>query len=767
MADLLVENMHCASCVANVNRAARNIEGVRDITIDLAGGRASVRLDDEAEADAVARAISGVGFPAKVVAAGESLADRAGASKERQNQSRLDADAWKRRAIIGLICWVPAETLHWIGMIGGGHEGLTWHTWVGVAAGVIVLLVAGRAFFASAWRAAKLGQTNMDTLIALGGGTAFAYSTVALFGHLLAGWPLPALYFAESAALFTLISLGHWLEARARDKTGDAIRTLLDLAPPTALRLPRRDAEVSNSGGKGKRLSLTVKQPDPEEVPASSLRVGDRILVKPAMKLPADGTVESGTGGVDESMLTGEPLPVAKKQGDSVVGGSVNKEGSLVVRVTAAGSNTTLAGIVRMVETAQASRPPVQKLADKISAIFVPTVLAIALVTAAAWLIIGFAGDAPAATVWGNAARATCSVLIIACPCALGLAVPAALMVGTGVGARRGILLRDVDAIQSAEKVDTVVFDKTGTLTTGRPQVVAVEPRGDMTGDDLLRLAASAERGSEHPLAQAIVAHARSRGLDLLDATDFKNHPGLGVEATVDGRKLTVGHAELLQGDEVPEVEPSPGTDDTALQAATAVTIGEAGEKLGRILLSDEPKPDAADIVALLKSRGIRVAMLTGDRHEAAVAVAALIGIDRDDVHADVRPGGKQEVVADLKTGGHRVAMVGDGVNDAPALAAADVGIAIGGGTDAAKEAGHVVLVGDRLSDVAAALNLSGATMKVIRQNLFFAFAYNAIAIPIAALGLLNPAIAAGAMALSDVSVLGNALRLRRAKING
>jgi Cu+-exporting ATPase len=802
MAALLVDKMHCASCVANVDRAARSVPGLRDIHVDLANGRAVVDIGLGGNITDVADAISEAGFPAKVVEGDASLLDRAKASSERRNQSRLDAEAWKRRAIFGLCLWVPAESLHWGGMLfGGEHHGLTWMTWVGVVAGTLVLLVIGRAFFASAWRALRRGTTNMDTLISLGGGTAFFYSTVALLGHLVLDWPLADLYFAESAALFTLISLGHWLEARARDKTGDAIHALLDLAPPTALRLPPqaeatkrpakrsialgvRDApsepEVAPSEPEVAPSEPEVAPLEPEEVPASLLRVGDRVVIKPATKVPADGTVESGRGGIDESMLTGEPMPVAKQPGDPVVGGSVNKEGSLVVRVTATGADSTLAGIVRMVETAQASRPPVQRLADRISAIFVPAVLGIATLTAAIWLITGFTSDKPTPQVWGDAARATCSVLIIACPCALGLAVPAAIMVGTGRGARRGILLRDIDAIQNAAKIDTIVFDKTGTLTTGKPRVMTVAPAMPeaVGSDDLLRLAASVEQASEHPLGQAVVQAAKDADLQLTHVSDFKSHPGLGVEGRVDGQRVVIGSRRFVdsQLDQTPRDDADlasmlaiygnakPGDDFQPHQSAgTLAFVGLGKVIVGYIELQDELRPEAAAVVRELQHRGLDLQLLTGDRRVTGEAVGESLGIDT--VHADVRPGEKQAVIQRLRDEGKRVAMVGDGVNDAPALAAADVGIALSGGTDAAKEAGHIVLVGDRLSDVPTALGLSRSTMRVVKQNLFLAFIYNVVAIPIAAAGLLNPAIAAGAMALSDVSVLGNALRLKRAKI--
>ncbi len=757
-ARLSVEGMTCASCVAFVDKTARKVGGLNDVQIDLANGRATLDYDPEqTDPGAVAAAISAVGFPSKLAEGDGDLSLRAAAEAERAVNRREHAAVWKRRAILGLALWVPTETLHWI-LHFGGHEmtgggGLSWMTWLGVIVSTVILLTAGLGFFRNAWIAARNGATEMDTLISLGGGTAYGYSTIALVGYLLGWWgTLPALYFVESAALFTLISLGHWLEAAARERTGDAIRALLDLSPPTAIK-------ITDAGE--------------VEVAAPELREGDRIRVKPATKVPADGVVEEGRGAVDEAMLTGEPLPVAKQPGDEVIGGTVNTDGSLIVRVTAAGSESALAGIVRMVEQAQASRPPVQKLADRIAAIFVPAVLGIALLTAASWLIYGYVlADWPAGQTWAMTAKATCAVLIIACPCALGLAVPAAIMVGTGRGAKRGILLRDIDAIQHAEQIRTIVFDKTGTLTTGKPSVVGIEAFGDMSENDLICFAAAAEAMSEHPLAAAVVRYAQGRSIELPPASDFQNHPGLGVEATVDGRRLTVGHPDLLRSRglrPLPDAQNDSANGQRPEASATAVTtlveVAEGDRLLGRIYLADEPKPEAAKVVAELKRMGLSVTLLTGDRRATAEAVARQVGIDAAHIHADVRPGGKKDVIDRLRAEGP-VAMVGDGVNDAPALAAANLGIAVGGGTDAAKEAGDLVLVGDRLSDIPVALRLSGATMSKVRQNLFWAFAYNVVAIPIAALGLLSPIIAAAAMALSDVTVLGNALLLKRSKID-
>jgi Cu+-exporting ATPase len=583
----------------------------------------------------------------------------------------------------------------------------------------------------------------MDTLIAMGASVAYGYSLVAFIGY-LAGWwrQLPDLYFMEAAGQLALISLGHWLEGRARTAAGSAIRELLNLAPATALRLPK----TGDAGGA------------PAEVPVSQLHVGDLVLVRPGDRIPIDGVVVEGRSTVDESMLTGESMPVLRQPGDTVIGGTLNLDGRLVVRVTKTGSETALAQIIKLVDHAQSSKPPVQKLADKIAAVFVPVVLGIALMTGVIWYVAGTVSGWPAAQTWGHLARAVCSVLIIACPCALGLAVPAALMVGTGRGAKRGILIRDIDALQHAEVIDVVVLDKTGTITRGKPVVSDVITHGDARADEVLAKAAAAEMFSEHPVAKAIVQYARERGLDIPEPSAFANEPGLGVIATVAGQEVLVGHAELLAKHGVDIVTPPP-TD-----AQTVVYVTVAKRPLGIIALADEIKPDSAAAVKELHDLGLRTILLTGDNQATARAIARQVGID--DVRANVRPAGKADVVRELQAQGLRVAMVGDGINDAPALAQADLGIAIGSGSDVAKEAGEVVLVGGSLHGVAAAIRLSRATMRTIRQNLFFAFFYNVIAIPLAALGMLNPLIAAAAMALSDVTVIGNALRLRRTRLD-
>ena len=761
--DFTVSGMDCASCVTHVEKAARSVPGVRDVSVSLARGRAVVQMDPATtDPQRVADAITDSGYPAA-----PELHAHANAEEQRVHEHAAHAGAWFRRAMIAIALWLPVELLHWILVLTSRAHALhagaagsaaapvhAWMNWLALITSTIAIVYVGWGFYLSAWKALLRRTSNMDTLIAMGASVAYVYSLVAFLGY-LAGWwrQLPDLYFMESTGLLALISLGHWLEARARTAAGSAIRELLNLAPATALRMIADDKT--------------------EEVPVAQLNVRDRVLVRPGDRVAVDGVVVDGRSSVDESMITGESMPVLRQSGDAVIGGTLNVDGRLVVRVTKVGSETALAQIVKLVDRAQSSKPPVQRLADRIAAVFVPSVLAIALLTGVGWFIAGAVNDWPAATTWGHIARAVCSVLIIACPCALGLAVPAALMVGTGRGAKRGILIRDVDALQNAEKVSVVVLDKTGTITRGRPAVAEVAPLDGGAGDELLTLAAAAEMFSEHPVARAIVEHAKTRGIAIPQPSAFRNEAGLGVVATVNGRQVIVGNPELLAKHAIAV--------DVPQSRQTSVLVAADGKALGTITVADEIKPDSVAAVRELHGLGLRAVLLTGDNESTARAIAQQVGIE--DVRANVRPAGKADVIRGLQQGalpdtrdareatmapaGHRgVAMVGDGINDAPALAIADLGIAIGSGSDVAKEAGDVVLVGGSLHGVAAAIKLSRATMRVIRQNLVFAFIYNVIAIPLAALGMLNPLIAAAAMALSDVTVIGNALRLRRTKID-
>jgi Cu+-exporting ATPase len=617
--------------------------------------------------------------------------------------------------------------------------------WLALATATVAIVFIGGAFYASAWRALLRRTSNMDTLIAMGASVAYGYSAVALAGALMGRWNLPHLYFMEATGLLALISLGHYLEARARDQAGSAIRELLNLTPAVAMR-------VKNDG-------------EYEEVPVSALHKDDQILIRPGDRIPVDGVVLSGQSDVDESMITGEPLPVLRQAGDEVIAGTLNQTGRLICRATKVGAETALAQIVQLVETAQNSKPPVQKLADRISAIFVPAVLGIALLTAVGWYAYAHAHGWAAGRTWAAIAQSVCSVLIIACPCALGLAVPATLMVGTGRGAQRGILIRDIDSLQHAERITTIVLDKTGTITRGRPVVAGVVVYDGVVEDELLRLTAAAEQFSEHPLARAILDRARQRGVPITDPDSFNYEPGLGVVATVNGQTLIVGNdALLLQHGAAPNVHHIDDGHRSIVHVARKDEASGAVTRMGAILIDDEIKADSKAAIAELHRMGLKTVLLTGDNADAARAIAAAVGID--DVRAGVRPDQKAQVIRELAEGGGAVAMVGDGINDAPALAAADLGIAIGSGSDIAKETGGIVLVSGSLTGIVTALRLSRATMTKIRQNLFLAIISNVLASPLAALGLLTPLIAAASMALSDVTVIGNALLLRRAKID-
>lgn len=733
---LTVEGMNCASCVSHVQKAAKSVPGVQDCRVNLASGTAAVTLDPAmATPQTVADAIADAGYPA--------MAEPAAGDRDHRDHHHHDhSEIWFRRAIAGLVLWFPLELTHWIMRLMSDHE-QGWMIWASLATSTAAIVYVGRGFYASAWRALRHWTSNMDTLIAMGATVAYGYSVIALAGHWLGFWgPPKAIYLMESTGLLALISTGHWLEARARDSAGDAIRQLMTLAPPTALRLD--DSQT------------------PSEIPVAEVHQGDRLLVRPGDRVPVDGVIIAGRSAVDESMITGEPLPAVRNVGDEVVGGTINTDGRLTIKATRVGSETALAQIVRLVETAQSAKPPVQQLADRIAAVFVPVVLAIALATAVGWYAFGVWHHWPAAVTWAWLANAACSVLIIACPCALGLALPAAIMVGTSSGARRGILIRDIDALQRAEKIDTVVLDKTGTVTEGRPTVSSIVAADGVSPQALLSLAASAEQFSAHPLAKAIVAKARSEGAALSEPKSFTSRPGQGVVAEMDGKTLVIGNAALLaeQG-----LEASPQRPDTGTIVHIAEVENGTVRHLGSIAFSDAIKPESKAAISDLHRMKLRTLLLTGDAAASAEAVAREVGIEQ--VQAQVKPGEKARFVRELQEAAYHgarsvVAMVGDGINDAPALATADLGIAIGSGSDVAKETGGIVLVGGNLHGVADAIRLSRATMRIIRQNLFLAFAYNVLAIPLAALGLLNPLIAAAAMALSDITVIGNALRLRR-----
>ena len=654
-----------------------------------------------------------------------------------------------RRLWIGGALAVPLVALDMGGHLFGLH-GLLPHgvmPWLLMALATPVVLWAGWPFFVRGWQSVRTGHLNMFTLIALGTGVAWIYSVVAtvapgLFPAGLRGadGSVPV-YFEPAAVIVVLVLVGQVLELRARDATGGAIKALLGLAPRTALRV---DAAGNDA-----------------EVAIDRIAVGDRLRVRPGEKVPVDGAVIEGTGSVDESSITGEPMPVSKAAGARVIGGTVNASGTFVMKAELVGRDTMLSRIVKMVAEAQRSRAPIQRLADIVAGWFVPTVIAVSVIAFAAWSIWG---PAPA---FSYALVAAVSVLIIACPCALGLATPMSIMVGVGRGAAAGILIRNAEALERLEKVDTLVIDKTGTLTLGKPTLATVESLGSLSQDEILRLAASLERGSEHPIATAILAGAMARGVASANVEGFASPAGKGVSGTVEGLSVLLGNAAFLREAGVDVAAADAKADALRQDGATVVLLAIDGAAAGLLSVSDPVKETTPEALKRLRAAGLRIVMLTGDNRRSAAAVAARLGID--DIEAEGLPEDKARIVQRLKAEGRVVAMAGDGINDAPALAAADVGIAMGTGTDIAIESAGITLVKGDLLGIARARQLSRATMANIRQNLFFAFVYNAAGVPIAAgllypvLGvMLSPVFAAAAMALSSVSVIGNALRLRR-----
>ncbi len=623
--------------------------------------------------------------------------------------------------------------------------------WIQLALATPVVLWAGWPFFARGWASIRTRHLNMFTLIAMGTGVAWAYSVVATLapGRFPAAFRgadgAIAVYFEAAAVITVLVLLGQVLELRARERASGAIRALLDLAPRTARR-------IGPDGGE-------------EDIPLDAVAVGDLLRVRPGEKVPVDGMVRDGRSAIDESMVTGESMPVTRVAGDAVIGGTMNRSGALVIRAEKVGRETMLARIVQLVAEAQRSRAPIQRLADRVAGWFVPAVVGVALLAFVAW------------SLWGPEPRfahgllAAVAVLIIACPCALGLATPMSIMVGVGRGASLGVLIRAAEALERMEKVDTLVVDKTGTLTEGRPAVTAIDVAEGFGQGDLLRLAAGVERASEHPIARAIVEAAAARRIDIPAVSDFDSPTGRGALGTVDGRSVVLGNARFLAEFGIDAAPLADRAEALRADGATAIFAGIDNRLAGLFAIADPVKPGAGPALAALRADGIRVVMLTGDNRTTAMAVARRLGID--EVEADVLPGRKAEVVTRLRREGRVVAMAGDGVNDAPALAAADVGIAMGHGTDVAMESAGVTLLKGDLTGIVRARRLSAATMANIRQNLFFAFAYNAAGVPIAAGALyplfgilLSPIVAAAAMALSSVSVIANALRLNRARLD-
>ena len=746
--ELAITGMTCASCVRSVETALAAVPGVASAEVNLANERATVRIDAaRVDLPLLVKAVERAGYGALVIPQGDA-ARAAAVEDERALRLRYVESLRRRLTVAGTLAALTILLSMVLPLVAPGLAEAAWRPYLLFALATPVQLWAGAPFYRAAWNAARHGTSNMNTLIAVGTTAAYGLSVVATFlpGLFTANGldPMENIYYETSSAIIALVLAGRFMEARARAHTGDAIRALLALGAKTA--------RVRRPGGAE------------EDVPIEALRVGDVIIVRPGETIATDGLVLAGASAVDEAMLTGESIPIEKKPGDEVTGGTLNTTGALRVRATRIGQDTTLAQIVRLVEEAQASKAPIQRLVDQVAAVFVPIVFVIAALTLLAWAVLG---PEPRLT---YALTAAIAVLIIACPCALGLATPTAIMVGTGRGASRGILIRSALALEAAQKVDTVAFDKTGTLTVGRPEVTDVLVCADVGEDESLRLIASAELRSEHPLATAVVEAAQQRGLALAEPERFESFPGQGVHAVVDGHDVYVGNRAFARANGFADLTEGLLTHHEE-QGKTPLIAAMDGRPLAILALADVPRAAAKDAVAELKRIGLRTLLVSGDTQRAAAAVARTLGID--EVRAEVRPDGKAALVAELQRSGRTVAMVGDGVNDAPALAQADLGIAIGSGTDVAIASAGIVLVGGDPRGVARALRLSRATIGTIRTNLFWAFFYNVALIPLAAgvlypvLGvLLSPIFAAAAMAVSSVTVVTNSLRLRAARID-
>ena len=740
---LPVEGMTCASCVNRVERYLNRADGVAAASVNLANERATVRFDPaRIDRAGLAAAIEAAGYEVGRDAAvtetpGEE--DAAIAADERARAAERRLLLWSALAATGIGLAMMAVML-WPGGVPWPMERV--NVWM-LAPATFVQFVLGRRFLVRAAKGLRHGELTMDTLVAMGTLAAYGYSLViTLLPELVMDAGLSAeTYYDSASVIIGLVLLGRWLEARAKGQAAGAVKALLKLRPATARVL--RDGRE-------------------QDLPVEAVRVGDLVRVRPGDRVPVDGAIVEGASALDESMLTGESIPVERRAGDRVTGATMNTSGSFVMRAERVGRDTTLAQIVRLVEQAQGSKAPIQRVADAVTGWFVPAVVAIATLTFVAWMLVGPEPRLPFAL------SAAIAVLIIACPCAMGLATPTAIMVGTGKGAEAGILVRDGAALESAERVATVVLDKTGTITRGAPALEAVVALDGMADDELLAVAAAAERGSEHPLAEAIVRGAEDRGLLVGSPERFEAVAGGGVRATVGGHELRIGTERFLADEGVDSAPLAERAAGEARRGRTPVLVAVDGRAAGVLALADPVKPESAEAIRRLQAAGVDVWMITGDRATVAQAIGAEVGIGPQRILAEVRPEEKAARVAKLAAHG-RVAMVGDGINDAPALARADLGIAIGTGADVAVQASDVTLVGDDLRAVPAAIRLSRATMRTIRQNLGWAFGYNVVLIPVAA-GLLypltgwllSPALAAGAMALSSVSVVTNSLRLRR-----
>ncbi len=737
--NLPVEGMTCASCAARVEKSLRKIEGIENVSVNLATEKVTIESKSDIDLSVAAKAVEKYGYKLRT----EQVLDGTSSAADNVEEISLQDEHYselKKSFRFALIFTLPVFL---ISMLRGFEFFREFWTFSDDYTNKILLIlttpvifISGKRFYSSFWTNIKHFSVNMDSLVAIGTGAAFIYSTViTLFPSWLNEQNVSHVYFDTATVIISLILLGKVLESRAKSKTNSAIKKLLELKPKQATVIV---------GGVEQKIDL------------NDLKTGDKVIVKPGEKIPSDGKILDGYSSVDESMLTGESLPVEKSKGSAVIGGTLNKSGTFVYEVSELGDNSVLGQIIRLVEEAQASKAPIQKIADKVAAVFIPVVIGIAALTFFGWLII------PETSSFNTALINFVAVMIIACPCAMGLATPTAIMVGTGLGAQNGILIKNGESLEKAHKITAVVFDKTGTITEGNPVVTDIHTFG-IDRNTFLSLLFTAENRSEHPLAEAITRYCKDRKIEPGKISHFKNFEGHGIGATVNGYELFIGNRSFLENNNIRTIDKKEIYNAISSEGKSVVFVAVNGKLAGIIGIADPVKSSSAGAIKKLKQMGIKVYMVTGDNEITAKSIAEKVGLDN--YYAGVLPGGKSKIIKDLQSKGEIVAMVGDGINDSPALAAADLGIAIGTGTDVAIESSDITLIKGELTAVVSAIKLSHATIKTIKQNLFWAFVYNSIGIPFAALGFLNPMIGAGAMSMSSVSVISNSLRLKRAKI--
>ncbi len=730
-----VEGMTCASCVARVEKSIKKIEGIKNVSVNLATEKATFEFEEgKVNINDVADLVKEAGYNMDVSSSKEKVKEESG------NETSEFHKTLQRELIFAAILAVP------ILLLGMGSMWSGFHNLIPISADYLnkillilatpVVFISGKRFYTIFWNNLKHFTADMNSLVAVGTAAAYGFSIlVTLFPALiLKPGEYPHVYFDTTVVIITLILMGRWLESRAKSKTNTAVKKLISLKPKTAL-LKKDDTEIG--------------------VNIEDLKLGNIVIVKPGGKIPADGTIVQGSSVIDESMVTGESIPIEKSTGAKVIGGTINKTGSFQFEITALGDNSVLGQIIRMVEEAQGSKAPIQNLADKVASVFVPVVIGIAVITFLAWLLSG--GGFNAALINFVA------VLIIACPCALGLATPTAIMVGTGKGAQFGILIKNGESLEVAHKINTVILDKTGTITEGEPHVSEIVFDGE-SEEKIVQIAASVENKSEHPIAKAIVNYAKSKNISLLETGSFESITGKGIISSVNDNIATVGNRKLMLEKSITNDRLNEKVDELLQKGKTLVYVGINKNLKGVIAIEDPVKESSKEAVKELKGMGIKTVMITGDNKKTAEVIAKQV--DVDSFEAEVMPDEKAKAVSKYQKGNEFVAMVGDGINDAPALAQSNVGIAIGNGTDIAIETGSIVLINGDLKGVVAAIKLSRRTIRTIKQNLFWAFIYNSLGIPLAALGILNPMFAALAMSLSSVSVISNSLRLKNFRVN-